>query len=225
MNGGTARLNVVLDTTHGSADSPRPKRPCEAKRSKAIGYYFGGRQPVISTTPGVVTGTVAHCDSAGNMGMTISFARHQFPPAIIQHAVWLYVRFTLSSRDVEELLAERGPDLSYETARRWVSKFGPLFAREPRRQRPRPTSRWRLDEMARFRALGSGSEIGRRISHQQVRRRERKMQRFKSPGSAQRFRVRSCRNTFNVPRHLTSRHTLRLLRDESSRTWSAASAA
>jgi hypothetical protein len=97
------------------------------------------------------------------MGMTISFARHQFPPAIIQHAVWLYVRFTLSSRDVEELLAERGPDLSYETARRWVSKFGPLFAREPRRQRPRPTSRWRLDEMARFRALGSGSEIGRRI--------------------------------------------------------------
>ena len=56
--------------------------------------------------------------------MTISFARHQFPPAIIRHAVWLYVRFTLSYRDVEDLLAERGLDISYETVRRWVLKFG-----------------------------------------------------------------------------------------------------
>jgi hypothetical protein len=51
--------------------------------------------------------------------MTISFSRHQFPPAIIRHAVWLYVRFTLSYRDVEDLLAERGLDVSYETVRRW----------------------------------------------------------------------------------------------------------
>lgn len=51
---------------------------------------------------------------------TISFARHQFPPAIIRYAVWLYARFTLSYRDVEELLAERGLDVSYETIRRWV---------------------------------------------------------------------------------------------------------
>src|ERR1700733_3343211 len=80
--------------------------------------------------------------------MTISFARHQFPPAIIRHAVWLYVRFTLSYRDVEDLLAERGLDISYETVRRWVLKFGPLFARELRRRRPRPTSWWHLDEMA-----------------------------------------------------------------------------
>src|SRR5277367_6719361 len=80
--------------------------------------------------------------------MTISFARHQFPPAIIRHAVWLYLRFTLSYRDVEDLLAERGLDVSYETVRRWVSKFGPLFARELRRRRPRPTARWHLDEMA-----------------------------------------------------------------------------
>ena len=61
--------------------------------------------------------------------MTISFARHQFPPAIIRYAAWLYVRFTLSYRDVEDLLAERGLDVSYETVRRWVLKFGPLFAR------------------------------------------------------------------------------------------------
>ena len=80
--------------------------------------------------------------------MTISFARHQFVPAIIRHAVWLYVRFTLSYRDVEDLLAERGVDISYETVRRWVLKFGPLFARELRRRRPRPTARWHLDEMA-----------------------------------------------------------------------------
>jgi len=80
--------------------------------------------------------------------MTISFARHQFPPAIIRHAVWLYLRFTLSYRDVEDLLAERGLDVSYETVRRWVLKFGPVFARELRRRRPRPTSRWHLDEMA-----------------------------------------------------------------------------
>jgi putative transposase len=70
------------------------------------------------------------------------------PPAIIRHAVWLYVRFTLSYRDVEDLLSERGLDISYETVRRWVLKFGPLFARELRRRRPRPTSRWHLDEMA-----------------------------------------------------------------------------
>ena len=80
--------------------------------------------------------------------MTISFARHQFPPAIIRHAVWLYLRFTLSYRDVEDLLAERGLDVSYETVRRWVLKFGPLFARELRHRRPRPTARWHLDEMA-----------------------------------------------------------------------------
>jgi len=54
-------------------------------------------------------------------------------------AVWLYLRFTLSYRDVEDLLAERGLDVSYETVRRWVLKFGPLFARELRHQRPRPT--------------------------------------------------------------------------------------
>ena len=91
--------------------------------------------------------------------MTISFARRQFPPEIIRHAVWLYVRFTLSYRDVEDLLAERGLDVSYETVRRWVLKFGPLFARELRRRRPRPTSRWHLDEMAATiaRAASSGS--------------------------------------------------------------------
>jgi transposase-like protein len=80
--------------------------------------------------------------------MTISFAHHRFPHAVIRHAVWLYVRFTLSYRDAEDLLAERGLDVSYETIRRWVLKFGPLFARELAHRRPHPTSRWHLDEMA-----------------------------------------------------------------------------
>jgi putative transposase len=76
----------------------------------------------------------------------ISYARHQFPPDIIRHTVWLYLRFTLRFRDVEELLAERGLD-PYETVRRWVRKFGPAYARNLRQLRPRPSSTWHLDEM------------------------------------------------------------------------------
>src|SRR5438477_7114436 len=72
----------------------------------------------------------------------LSYRRHRFPPEIIQHAIWLYLRFTLSYRDVEELLAERGFDLSYETVRRWVLKFGPAIARRLRQRRPRPSDRW-----------------------------------------------------------------------------------
>ena len=77
----------------------------------------------------------------------ISYKRHRFPPVIIQHAVWLYARFTLSFRDVEELLAERGVDVSNETVRRWFLKFGRLIARNLRHSRPRASARWHLDEM------------------------------------------------------------------------------
>ena len=229
--------------------------------------------------------------------MTISFARHQFPPTMIRHAVWLYLRFTLSYRDVEDLLAERGLDVSYETVRRWVLKFGPMFARELRRRRPRPTAKWHLDEMAviiggrqfwlwravddegdvldllvqrrrdkaaavklmrkllkkqgfapevlvtdKLRSYGAaksemrlcarheqGLRKNNRVenSHLPVCRRERKMQRFKSPGSAQRFLSvhASVQNTFNVQRHLVSRSTLRALRGEAFQNWRAATAA
>jgi len=228
---------------------------------------------------------------------TISFARHQFPPDIIRRAVWLYLRFTLSFRDVEELLAERGLDVSYETIRRWVLKFGPLFAKELRRRRPRPTSQWHLDEMAvlisgrqfwlwravddegevldllvqRRRDAKAAAKLMRRLlkkrgfapdvlvtdrlrsygaaktklglsarhaqglrknnragnSHLPVRRRERKMQRFKSPGSAQRFLSvqAAIQHAFNVQRHLVSRNTLRALRSEAFQNWRAATAA
>src|SRR5215469_5340378 len=77
----------------------------------------------------------------------LCYHRHRFPPEIIQHAIWLYLRFTLSYRDVEELLAERGLDSSYETVRRWVLKFGPTIARRLCQGRPRPSDRWHLDEM------------------------------------------------------------------------------
>src|SRR5947209_12957705 len=70
----------------------------------------------------------------------LTYRRHRFPASIIQHAVWLYLRFTLSYRDVEELLVERGLDLSYETVRSWVLKFGPLIARRLRQRRPRPVA-------------------------------------------------------------------------------------
>jgi len=64
----------------------------------------------------------------------LSYRRHRFPGLVIQHAVWLYLRLTLSYRDVEELLAERGLGVSYETIRRWVLKFGPVFSSRLRRQ-------------------------------------------------------------------------------------------
>src|SRR5437764_9189956 len=82
----------------------------------------------------------------------LSYAGYRFPPEIIQQAIWLYLRFTLSFRDVEELLAERGIDVSHETIRRWVAVFGPMIARRLRAMRPRPHTTWHLDEM--FVSLG-----------------------------------------------------------------------
>ena len=78
---------------------------------------------------------------------TLSYVRHRFPPAIIQNAVWLYFRFTLSFRDVEEMLAARGIDVSYETIRCWTIKFGPQIARNLKRKRPAPSPCWHLDEV------------------------------------------------------------------------------
>ena len=73
--------------------------------------------------------------------------RHRFPAEIISHAVWLYHVFSLSLRDVELLLAERGVVVSYETVRRWCKKFGQSFANRLRHRRPRPGDKWHLDEV------------------------------------------------------------------------------
>jgi transposase-like protein len=227
---------------------------------------------------------------------SLTYRRHRFPASIIQHAVWLYLRFTLSYRDVEELLAERGIDVSYETVRRWVLKFGPLIARRLRQRRPQPSKRWHLDEMVvriasrrmyLWRAVDDEGEIldmlvqrrrdtraalrlmrkllkkqgfapkllvtdklrsyssafrhlrltcpheqglrknNRAENSHQVVRRERKMQRFKSARSAQRFLSihAAVHNTFNVQRHLVSRSALRKLRAEATRQWKGAVAA
>ncbi len=227
----------------------------------------------------------------------ISYVGYRFPPEIIQQAIWLYLRFTLSLRDVEDLLAERAIGVSYETVRRWVNHFGPLIAADLRKRRPKPHTTWRLDEvylkidgrmLYLWRAVDAEGEVldvlvqskrneyaalklmrkllkkyafvperlvtddlrsygaavrdlriesrherGRwknnRVenSHQPTRRRERKMQRFRSAGSAQKFLSihAAVYNTFNVQRHLASAQTHRTLRAVAMSAWREAVAA
>ena len=227
----------------------------------------------------------------------LSFKRHRFPPTIIRQAVWLYARFTLSYRDVEEMLAERGVDVSYETVRAWFLKFGPDIAANLRCRRPRPSDHWHLDEMvvringrkhwlwravdnegevldflvqprrnakaakrlmkkllkrqgfaptrivtdrlqsypAAFRTIGLTAQHDRGLrannraekSHLPIRRRERKQQGFKSPGSAQRcLSIHAATfNTFYHQRHLTNRANHKQLRTGSFEAWAMASAA
>ncbi len=78
---------------------------------------------------------------------TDPYKNHRFPPEIIAHAVWLYHRFSLSFREVEELLAERGVTVSYEAVRLWFLKFGQAFAKKLRRRRGQPGDTWHLDEL------------------------------------------------------------------------------
>ena len=214
-----------------------------------------------------------------------------------KHCGKSYIRFTLSYRDVEDLLTERGLDISYETVRSWVLKFGPAIARRLQRHRPRPSNQWHLDEMVvriagkrmyLWRAVDHEGEVldmlvqrrrdGRAAlrllrkllrkqgfvpklivtdklrsygsafrqlqltcpheqgllknnraenSHQPVRRRERKMQRFKSARSAQRFLSLHAvvHNNFNLQRCLVLRSTLRIFRAEAASAWRDAAAA
>ena len=89
------------------------------------------------------------CDTRPMRGTPAApdYKGHRYPPEIIAHAVWLYFRFALSYRDVEELLAERGVVVTYETIRQWCRKFGQTYANELRRRRPRPGDKWHLDEV------------------------------------------------------------------------------
>ena len=78
---------------------------------------------------------------------TASYKGHRYPVEIINHCVWLYFRFPLSFREVEELMLVRGVVISYETIRRWCAKFGQAYANRLRRRRPRPGDKWHLDEV------------------------------------------------------------------------------
>jgi putative transposase len=225
-----------------------------------------------------------------------SYSGYRFPADVIHRAIWLYLRFTLSYRDVEERLAERGLEVSYETIRRWVATFGPRIARRLRAGRPVPHRRWHLDEMFvriagkqmyLWRAVDAEGEVlevlvqanrdqraaaklmrkllkrqgigptewvtdkcpaygaalrdlqlkARHVrdkqsnnraesSHVPVRRRERKLQGFKSPRSAQRFLTMHAAtyNNFNVCRRLITARTHRLLRAEAFAAWRDAAA-
>src|SRR5215210_312398 len=119
-----------------------------------------------------------------------TYSGYRFPREVIQRAVWMYLRFTLSYRDVEDLLAERGIEVSYETVRRLVLTFGPVIARRLRAQRPKPHGRWHLDEMFvriggrqmyLWRAVDAEGEVLDVLLQARRGRRERKLQRFKSP--------------------------------------------
>ena len=78
---------------------------------------------------------------------SVSYHGYRFPPDIISHAVWLYHRFCLSFRDVEDLLAQRCVTVTYETIRQWCQRFGPVYARRLRRRRGRMGDTWHLDEV------------------------------------------------------------------------------
>ena len=77
----------------------------------------------------------------------VSYKGHRYPAEIIAHCVWLYHRFPLSFREVEELMVVRGVIVTYETIRQWCAKFGPVYAAGLRRRQPRPGDKWHLDEV------------------------------------------------------------------------------
>src|ERR671911_720582 len=80
----------------------------------------------------------------GTLTSVPRYKNHRFPVEIISHAVWLYFRFCLSFRDVEELLLERGIIVTYEAIRKWCRKFGQQYANQLRRRRPRPGDKWHM---------------------------------------------------------------------------------
>ena len=103
--------------------------------------------PILAHHCGAVTLTLGVGPVLSVADAHLSYHRHRFPAEVIQYAVWLYFRFPLSFRDVEDLLAQRGIDVSYETVRRWSVKFGLAYARKLRRSHPPADTRWHLDEV------------------------------------------------------------------------------
>src|SRR3982751_5133780 len=88
-----------------------------------------------------------------------SYIGYRFPAEVISHAVWLYFRFPLSLRIVEEMLAARGIDVSHETVRQWARTFGQAFANQIRRKLPGPGDKWHLDGVSRTHLLRRGGVV------------------------------------------------------------------
>src|SRR5215813_13612441 len=109
-----------------------------------------GASMVANRIPGIraVLSNCGNCRQAWFMDTpTPNYRSYRFPPEIIGYAAWLYHRFCLSFRDVEELLAQRGVTVSYEAVRQWSLKFGQVFARQLRHRQGRPGDTWHLDEL------------------------------------------------------------------------------
>ena len=106
----------------------------------AFGPSTGTVNLTTSGTCGIIAGMTTASDSPDYTG-------YRFPAEIISHAVWLYFRFSLSYRDVEELMAARGIVLTYETVRQWCRKFGQQYANQVRRLRAQTGDKWHLDEV------------------------------------------------------------------------------
>ena len=219
------------------------------------------------------------------------YHRRRFHSDVIKRVIWLYFRFNLSLREIEELMVERGIDVSYETIRRWIDQFGPVFAKRIKARSPNPSTTWHLDEvytkingkmvylwravddegtvldivvqsrrnkkaamrllrkllknnsvkpdrivtdrLGSYRAalkdlnLRHVHDVGGRKnnraenSHLPIRRRERKAQKFRSIGSAQKQLsiYGQIYNLFNYQRHLISRKILRRFRTEAKAEW------
>jgi putative transposase len=173
---------------------------------------------------------------------TPSYQRHRFPSVIISHAVWLYHRFCLSFREVEELLAERGIIVTYETVRQWCQKFGRnqraaerFFRRLLKGQGGEPhwliTDKLRSYDAAHRTVMPTVSHINHvyannraEVSHQPTRQREYHMRGFSSSIQAQRFLTLHglTQNLFRLGRHLMQAVNHRILRAQAFQVWKEA---
>jgi len=168
------------------------------------------------------------------------YYRYRFPSEIISHAVWLYHRFSLSFREVEDLLAERGIQVSYESIRQWCSKFGPeyaakLFFRKLSKGQGSEPRRLVTDKLGSYGVahrvmmpsvvhdMTQYANNRAELSHEPTRQRERQMRRFKSWWQAQRFLTVHgvVGNLFRVGRHLLRAANHRMLRSRAFVEWDA----
>jgi putative transposase len=127
-----------------------------------------------------------------------SYQGLRYPPEIISHAVWLYHRFPLSFRGVEELLLARGIVVSYETIRQWCTKFGPAYARRLRRRRFQPGDKWHLDEV--FITINGEQKYLWRAIDQDGTVLDILVQSRRNTAAARRFFRKLCKTTASVPR-------------------------